>query len=81
MFIDSSCYDSDDSDDDDDEIRDHREVSNGMELLMVWRSGKRVKNAKNDFPNIVNKYINDNGIKLESSKRKGISISEILRES
>ena len=89
LFIDCSCSYSDDTDDDDDEICyicDNREENNGtMELLIVWTSGKRewsnIKNVKKDFPNIVNKYINDKGIKLDSSKRKRISISEILRES
>ena len=93
LSIDGSCCDSDNTDDDDDDdddeicyICDHREENNGtMELLIVWTSGKRewsnIKNVKKDFPNIVNKYINDKGIKLDSSKRKRISISEILRES
>ena len=92
LSIDGSCCDSDNTDDDDDDddeicyIRDHREENNGtMELLIVWTSGKRewsnIKNVKTDFPNIVNKYINDKGIKLDSSKRKRNSISEILRES
>ena len=88
LFLDGSCSDSDDTDDDDEicYICDHREENNGtMELLIVWTSGKRewsnIKNVKKDFPNIVNKYINDKGIKLDSSKRKRISISEILRES
>ena len=56
-----------------------------MELLIVWTSGKRewsnIKNVKKDCPNLVKKYMNDKGIKLESSKRKIISITEILRES
>ena len=91
LSIYGSCCDSDntDYDDDDDEIcyiRDHREENNGtMESLIVWTSGKRewsnIKNVKKDFPNIVNKYINNKGITLDSSKRKRISISEILRES
>ena len=92
LSIDGSCCDSDNTDDDDSDddeicyIRDHREENNGtMELLIVWTSGKRewsnIKNVKKDFPNIVSKYINDKGIKLDSSKRKRISISEILRES
>ena len=92
LSIDGDCCDSDNSDDDDSDddeicyIRDHREENNGtMELLIVWTSGKRewsnIKNVKKDFPNIVSKYINDKGIKLDSSKRKRISISEILRES
>ena len=89
LSIDGSCCDSDNTDDDDDEICyicDHREENNGtMELLIVWTSGKRewsnIKNVKKDFPNIVSKYINDKGIKLDSSKRKRISISEILRDS
>ena len=49
-------------------IHDHIEVNNGMELLLVWTSDKRewsnIKNVKKDFPNILNKYINDKGIKL-----------------
>ena len=91
LSIDGSCCDSDDTDNDDDDdeicyICDHREENNGtMELLIVWTIGKRewsnIKNVKKDFPNIVNKYINDKGIKLGSSKRKRISINEILRES
>ena len=92
LSIDGNCCDSDNTDDDDSDddeicyIRDHREENNGtMELLIVWTSGKRewsnIKNVKKDFPNIVNKYINDKGIKLDSSKMKRISISEILRES
>ena len=91
LFIDRSCSDSDDMDDDDDDddeicfIRDHREVKNGtMELLVVWTSGKRewsnIKNVKKDFPYIVNKYIKDKGIKVETSKRKRISISKVLKE-
>ena len=55
-----------------------------MESLIVLIKGKRkwsnINNIKHDFPNLVNKYINDKGIKLESSKRKRILISEILRE-
>ena len=92
LSIDGNCCDSDNTDDDDSDddeicyIRDHREENNGtMELLIVWTSGKRewinIKNVKKDFPNIVSKYINDKGIKLDSSKRKRISMSEILRES
>ena len=88
MFIDCSCSDSDDTDDDDEicYICDHREVNNGtMELLVVWTSSKRewsnIKIVKKDIPNIVNKHINDKGIKLDSSKRKRISISKILSES
>ena len=92
LSIDGNCCDSDNTDDDDSDddeicyIRDHREENNDtMELLIVWISGKRewsnIKNVKKDFPNIVSKYINDKGIKLDSSKRKRISISEILRES
>ena len=83
MFIDGSC-----SDDDDDEICyicDHKGVNNGMELLIVWTSGKRewsnIKNVKKDCPNLVKKYMNDKGIVLESSNiKKRISISEILRD-
>ena len=95
LSIDGSCCDSDNTDDDDDDdddddeicyIRDLREENNGtLELFIVWTSGKRewsnIKNVKNDCPNLVNKHINDKGIELDSSKRKRISISEILRES
>ena len=85
MFIDGSCSD----DDDDDEICyicDHRKANNGsMELLIVWTKGKRewsnIKNVKKDCPNLVKKYMNDKGIVLESSKKKRISISDILSES
>ena len=53
--MDGGCYDSDDTDDDDELcfIRDHREINNGMDLLVVWTNGKRewsnIKNAKNRF--------------------------------
>ena len=87
LFIERSCSDSDDMDDDDEIcfICDHREVKNGtMGLLVVWTSGKRewsnIKNVKKDFPYIVNKYIKDKGIKVETSKRKRISISKVLKE-
>ena len=50
----------------------------------MWKNDKRewstMKNIKQDNPNLVNTYIINKGIKLESSKRKRISISEILRE-
>ena len=70
LFIDGGSYDSDDTDDDDEIcfIRDHREVNNSLELLVVWTSGQRqwsnIKNVNKGFPNIVNKYIKDKWIKL-----------------
>ena len=63
LLIDGSCCDSDDMEDDDKIcfICDHREVNNGLELLVVWTSDKRewsnINNVKQDFPNIVNNYI------------------------
>ena len=40
-----------------------------MELLIVWKRGKRewsnIKNVKQDFPLLVNKYINDKAVKLK----------------
>ena len=45
------------------------------------RENEVISRMQKKIANIVNKYINDKGIKLDSSKRKRISISEILRES
>ena len=83
MFI---GYDDTDADDEICYICDHREVNNDtMKLLVVWTKGKRewsnIKNVKKDCPNLVNKYIKNKGIILDSSKSKRISISEILSES
>ena len=74
MFIDGCFYDSDDMDDDDEIcfICEHKELNNGMELLIVWKSDKKewskINNIKQDCPNQSNAYINDKGITLESSK-------------
>ena len=56
-----------------------------MELLILWAKGKRewsnIKNVKQDCQNLVNKYIKNKVIKLESSKRKIMLRSESFKES
>ena len=58
LFLDDSCYDSDDIDDDD-------KICFICDI--VWTSDKRewsnIKNVKQDCSNFVNKYIMDKGMK------------------
>ena len=62
---------------DDDEIcfiRNHRITKGSIELDVYWTSGRRewgdIDNVRQDGPNIVKKYVDDNSLDLASSKKK-----------